>query len=247
MEESVGQEPIRLQKLLAQAGVGSRRYCEILIERGRVRVNGLVVTELGTRAQWSDEIEVDGVTILSRPERLVYAFNKPVGVVSSMKDEHGRRCISDFLSPESPRLFHVGRLDEQTSGLLILTNDGELAQELAHPRFEVSKTYMATVRGQVSRSTIKLLLNGIVLEDGPIACDAVVMKQQSSDASILELVLHSGRNRIVRRMLSEVGHPVTDLARTHIGNLGLDGLRPGGMRLLNNRDLKSLTQPSNRF
>ena len=151
------EEPIRLQKLLAQAGVGSRRYCEILIERGRVSVNGRVVTELGARATWADEIQVDGTRVISRPETLVFALNKPRGVVSTMSDDRGRSCLGDYVSEIPERLFHVGRLDEQTEGLIILTNDGALAQRLSHPSYEISKTYLATVDGSVSRATLKQL------------------------------------------------------------------------------------------
>lgn len=238
-------EPIRLQKLLAQAGVGSRRYCEILIERGRVTVNGQVVSELGARASWADEIKVDGTTVISRPETLVFAFNKPRGVVSTMSDERGRRCLGDFVTEIPERLFHVGRLDEQTEGLIILTNDGDLAQRLSHPSYEISKTYLATVDGAISRSTIKQLKTEVELEDGPIHFDSAVLKQTLDGRSILEVVLHSGRNRIVRRTLSAVGHPVRELVRTHIGGLGLDGLRPGALRALSQDQIHAMSRDSN--
>jgi pseudouridine synthase len=234
-------ELVRLQKLMAQAGVGSRRYCEILIERGRVSVNGQTVKELGARASASDEIRVDGVLLVHNPETHTYVFNKPRGVVSTMQDEHGRRCLGDYAQDLPSRVFHVGRLDEQTEGLLILTSDGELAQRLSHPKFEISKTYLALVDGQVSAATKQRLLGGVELEDGSIQCDAVSIKQVRSDATLIEVVLHSGRNRIVRRMLAEVGHPVMSLARTHIGSLGLDGLKPGQLRELNSSDLRALS------
>ncbi len=241
----MSEEPVRLQKLLAQAGIGSRRYCEILIERGRVSVNGLIVTELGARARWSDEIRVDGTIVISKPEMVVFAFNKPRGVVSSMADERGRPCLQDYLGEIEERLFHVGRLDEQTEGLLILTNDGDLAQKLSHPSHEISKTYLATVDGTVSRSTIRDLKQGVTLDDGPIQFDAAVLKQSLGGQSILEVVLHSGRNRIVRRTLSAVGHPVRRLVRTHVGGLGLDGLKPGGLKLLSQDQIHALSRDSN--
>ena len=233
-------DSLRLQKILAQAGVGSRRYCEILIERGRVSVNGSIVSELGSRASWNDEIRVDGVLIVSRPETHTYIFNKPRGVVSSMSDDQGRQSLADYVQELPDRVFHVGRLDEQTEGLLILTSDGELAQRLAHPKYEVTKTYLAEVKGEFLPATRKLLLSGVELEDGQIACDSVVIKQIQGETSLVEVVLHSGRNRIVRRMLAKVGHPVTRLVRTHIGSLGLDGLKPGRLRELSQAELKSI-------
>jgi len=237
-------EPLRLQKIMAQSGVGSRRYCEILMERGRVQVNGQIVSELGARARWTDEIRVDGVLIVARPENVVYALNKPVGVISTMIDDQGRPCVGDFFEDLEIRLFHVGRLDEMTEGLLILTNDGDLAQRLSHPSFEISKTYLATVSGEVSRATVRQLLAGIELDDGPIKCDAVVLKQTSEGQSLVEVVLHSGRNRIVRRTLAAVGHPVTRLVRTHIGALGIDGLKSGEFRELRPEHLKALSKAS---
>jgi len=235
----------RLQKLMAKAGVGSRRYCEILIERGRVSVNGVLVRELGTRASFSDEIRVDGVLLAFVPERVSLVFNKPAGVVSTMSDDLGRTCLADFLPSDMPRLFHVGRLDEQTEGLIILTNDGDLAQKLAHPRYEVSKRYTALVEGVVSRGTLKALRGGIELEDGPIAVDSISLRQASSDSSLIELSLHSGRNRIVRRMMAAVGHPVEHLVRTHIGHLGLDGLKPGAMRELSEAEIQTFSRDLN--
>lgn len=233
-------EQIRLQKLLAQAGIGSRRYCEILIERGRVSVNGQIVTELGSRASWADEIRVDGVLLLQRPETVVYLLNKPRGVVSAMSDPH-KRSLGDLVANLDVRLFHVGRLDEDTEGLLILTNDGELAQRLAHPSFEVAKTYLATVAGRMGAADCRLLETGIELEDGPVRADRVRLKQVADSATLVELVLHSGRNRIVRRMLAATGHPVQALVRTRFGNLGLDGLPPGGLRKLNAKQIQTLS------
>ena len=234
-------ELIRLQKLMADSGVGSRRFCEILISAGRVSVNGEIVKELGTRAAATDEIRVDGILILKRENTIVVALNKPVGVVSAMSDPK-KRHLGLFVEQYSERLFHVGRLDEMTEGLIILTNDGDLAQRLSHPSFEVQKTYMAKVEGKVEPRTVKQLIAGVDLDDGPIACDRALVKGSSSDSSLLEVVLHSGRNRIVRRMLASVGHPVRQLVRTHIGGLGLDGLPSGQTRILTDLEIKSLSQ-----
>lgn len=235
-------EPVRLQKLLSTLGVGSRRYCEILISRGRVSVNGQIVTELGSRALETDEIRVDGVLLVTRPELHSYVFNKPAGVISAMSDPHGKTNIGDFVADLSVRVYHVGRLDEATEGLIILTNDGELANLLTHPSHEVQKTYLATVRGELKPHTLRQLREGVELEDGPISCDQAVLKQTNQGVSLVEVVLHSGRNRIVRRMLAAVGHPVTRLVRTRIGNLGLDGLKPGTYRELTASDLKLLSK-----
>lgn len=237
-------EQIRLQKLMADSGVGSRRYCEILISAGRVSVNGEIVKELGSRASSSDEIRVDGVLLLKREHTIVVALNKPVGVVSAMSDPK-KRHLGQFVQEYSQRLFHVGRLDEMTEGLIILTNDGELAQQLSHPSFEVQKTYMAKVEGKVEPKTIKTLLAGVDLEDGLISCDRATVKGSSADSSLVEVVLHSGRNRIVRRMLAAVGHPVKQLVRTHIGGLGLDSLASGQSRILTDLEIKSLSQDFN--
>lgn len=237
-------EEIRLQKLMADSGVGSRRYCEILISAGRVTVNGQKITELGTRARNSDEIRVDGILLLKRERTLVVALNKPKGVVSAMTDEK-KRHLGHFVTEYSERLFHVGRLDEMTEGLILLTNDGDLAQRLAHPKFEVQKTYMAKVAGKVDPKVINQLLHGVELEDGLIVCDRAILKGSSEQSSLVEVVLHSGRNRIVRRMFAALGHPVERLIRTHIGGLGLDGLAPGKSRVLSDLEIKSLSQDFN--
>jgi pseudouridine synthase len=234
-------EQIRLQKLMAESGVGSRRYCEILISAGRVSLNDEIVTELGTRASLTDEIRVDGVLLLKREHILVVALNKPSGVVSAMSDPE-KRHLGQFVGDYSERLFHVGRLDEMTEGLIILTNDGDLAQKLSHPKYEVQKTYMAKVSGKLDPKGIRQLLEGVELEDGHIKCDRAILKGNSADSSLIEVVIHSGRNRIVRRMLSAIGHPVERLIRTHIGGLGLDSLAPGQTRELTDVEIKSLSQ-----
>jgi len=232
---------IRLQKLMAAAGVASRRVSENLISAGRVEVNGEVVTELGHRVQESDLVSVDGKAIQLDTSRRYLMLNKPVGIVSSLRDERGRPDLSEFVSRYDERLFNVGRLDAQTSGLLILTNDGELAHVLAHPSFGVLKTYIARVEGRVSPATVGQLSKGVDLEDGPIAADkARILDQAPGGGTIVEVTLHSGRNRIVRRMLEAVGHPVIDLVRRQFGPLHLGTLGVGQLRELTKAELGEL-------
>lgn len=230
----------RLQKVLARAGLGSRRYCEVLIGRGRVSVDGEVVTEQGRRVRPGDEIRVDGDLIPRNEELVVLVVNKPVGVLSAMHDDRGRACVGDLVADRPERLFHVGRLDADTSGLLLLTNDGDLAQRLAHPRHEVSKTYRATVPGPVPGSVGRQLRQGIELDDGPARADAFRVVSEQGDRAIVEIRLHEGRNRIVRRMLAAVRHPVLELVRTELGTLHLGGLRPGALRQLDRREVLAL-------
>ena len=241
MTEPDGQLGERLQKVLAQAGLGSRRACEALIEQGRVVVNGRTVEVHGRRVDPArDEIRVDGRLVITRSDVVVIALNKPRGVVSTLADERGRPCLSDVLPGVDRRVFHVGRLDQDTEGLLLLTNDGDLANHIAHPRHEVSKTYLAMVRGRVNQATMRSLTTGIDLEDGPVRCDRAVAKQQQGDRTLVEVVLHEGRNRIVRRMMEAVGHPVESLVRTRIGPIALGTLRPGEHRELLGKELADL-------
>lgn len=226
---------VRLQKALANAGVASRRASEDLIVRGRVRVNGAVVTELGSRIDPEhDEVTVDGKVIQLDVSKRYFMLNKPRGVVSTMSDEHGRPDLREFTDQFDERVYNVGRLDTDTSGLLVLTNDGELAHVLAHPKFGVEKTYIAKVRGRVTPATLQKLKNGIELDDGPIACDAarLLPNGQGTNDSLVEVTLHSGRNRIVRRMLDAVGHPVIELVRRQFGPLHLGTLKVGHVREL---------------
>lgn len=227
-------EGVRLQKALAHAGVASRRVVEDMIVQGRIRVNGETVTELGSRIDpETDLVDVDGTAIQLDVGKRYVMLNKPTGVVSSMKDEQGRPDLRRFTQEWDERLYNVGRLDAETSGLLLLTNDGELAHVLAHPSFGVTKVYIAKVRGTVLPQTIAALTRGVELEDGPIAADKARLLDTSRDTSLVELTLHSGRNRIVRRMMAEVGHPVIDLVRRQFGPLHLGTLAVGGMRELN--------------
>ena len=233
----------RLQKVMAAAGVASRRVSEDLIAAGRVTVNGQVVTELGRRVDpATDRVAVDGTAVQLDTSRRYVMLNKPVGVVSSMRDEQGRPDLSRFTADYPERLFNVGRLDAETSGLLILTNDGELAHVLAHPSFGVTKTYIARVRGTVAPQTIGRLTKGVDLEDGPISADKARLLQSRSGGgdSLVEITLHSGRNRIVRRMMAEVGHPVIELVRRQFGPLHLGTLKVGAMRDLTKDELGAL-------
>ncbi|WP_347345255.1 pseudouridine synthase [Microbacterium sp.] len=223
----------RLQKVLANAGVASRRVCEQYIVAGRVRVNGVVVTELGSRVDPEvDLVDVDGTAVQLDATKRYVMLNKPTGVVSSMKDEQGRPDLRRFTREWPERLYNVGRLDAQTSGLLVLTNDGELAHVLAHPSFGVTKVYIAKVSGRVTPQTIARLTKGVELEDGPIAADRARLLDARGDSSLVELTLHSGRNRIVRRMMAEVGHPVVELVRRSFGPLHLGTLPAGRAREL---------------
>lgn len=225
----------RLQKALAHAGVASRRACETLITSGRVTVNDEVVFEMGSRIDPDvDVVRVDGVIVQMDTTKRYFVLNKPRGVVSTMSDENGRPDLREFTDPVGERLYNVGRLDTDTSGLLILTNDGDLAHKLAHPSFGVQKTYIAKVRGRVTPAVIQQLRDGVELSDGPIHADAAKLLPggTSKSHSLVEITLHSGRNRIVRRMLAEVGHPVDELVRRQFGPLNLGTQRVGELREL---------------
>ena len=234
-------EGIRLQKVLAQAGIGSRRRCEQLMAGGHVEVNGEIVTQMGVRVDpVADVIRVDGRRVPPRSDHAYLLLNKPRGVVSTMHDERGRPDLRSLLADRSERLFHVGRLDTDTSGLLIVTNDGDLAHKLAHPSFEVSKTYVALVEGNVPDALGSRLRTGVELDDGHAAVDRFQVKDRSRGRSMVELDLHIGRNRIVRRILDHVGHPVVELTRTAFGPLHLGGLSMGATRDLSRDELGAL-------
>jgi len=232
---------VRLQKLLAAAGVGSRRTCENLITAGRVTVDGHLVTELGVRIDPDKQtVHVDGSRVQLDESRIYLAFNKPLGVVSTMSDDLGRPCVGDFVSNRKERLFHVGRLDADTEGLLLLTNDGELAQRLQHPSYGVVKTYVAQIPGPVPRDLGKRLRAGIELEDGPVKIDSFKLVDSAPGKALVEVQLHEGRKHIVRRLLEAVGHPVVTLVRTDVGPIRLGDLRSGRMRSLNRPEISQL-------
>lgn len=238
-------EGVRLQKVLAAAGIASRRASEEMIARGRVEVNGEIVREFGVRVNpETDTIRVDGARI-PPPRRHVYlVLNKPRGVVSTMEDPEGRPTLGDIQfdkkSWQQLRLFHVGRLDTDTEGLIILTNDGEFAHRLAHPSYSVPKTYLAEVEGFIDNKTIRRLEKGLRLDDGPVKPDKVKLVMRSETKSLVEVTLHEGRNRIVRRMMDSVAHPVRKLSRTAIGPVRLQQLPPGEARELDRDELGAL-------
>jgi 23S rRNA pseudouridine2605 synthase len=230
-----------LQKVLAAAGVGSRRACEELIAAGRVEVDGHRVTELGVRIDPKrNVVHVDGMRV-QLDESLVYiALNKPLGVVSAMTDPQGRPTLAEYVENRDERLFHVGRLDVDTEGLILLTNDGELAHRLSHPSFEVPKTYLAEVAGPLPRDIGRTLRTGVELEDGPATVDSFKVVDARPGKALVEIVLHEGRNRIVRRLMDAVGYPVEQLVRTQIGPIRLGDLRTGRTRVLNRPEVASL-------
>jgi 23S rRNA pseudouridine2605 synthase len=230
----------RLQKVLAGAGVGSRRACEDLIAAGRVTVDGRVAT-LGDKIDPAGAvIHVDGERVVT-DTRLVYlAMNKPRGVVSTMADERGRAAVADFLAGIHQRVYHVGRLDADSEGLLLLTNDGQLAHRLMHPSYELSKTYLCEVAGPLPRGLKRRLLDGVDLDDGPARVDGFRVVDSVGRRALVEVTLHEGRNHIVRRLLAEVGHPVARLIRVAIGPIMLGELRPGRTRRLTNAEVAAL-------
>jgi 23S rRNA pseudouridine2605 synthase len=229
----------RLQKLLARAGLGSRRTCEELIAEGRVTVDG-EVARLGARADPGHQrIELDGVAVVVRDDLVHYLLNKPVGYVSTVRDPHAAQVVTDLV-PDDPRVFPVGRLDADTEGLLLLTNDGELTQLLTHPSHGVVKTYLAEVQGVPGRAALAALRDGVDLDDGRTAPARVRLVQRRRDRAAVELGIHEGRNRQVRRMCDAVGHPVLRLVRTRIGPVHDDHLRPGTWRRLRQSEIRAL-------
>ncbi|MDO4260088.1 MAG: pseudouridine synthase [Actinomycetaceae bacterium] len=233
---------IRLQKVLSRAGVASRRAAEFMIEDGRVQVDGVVVRSQGMRIDPTRQVvHVDGERLILDEERhVVLAINKPVGVVSTMSDPEGRPSLADLLADYPERLYHVGRLDIDTSGLLLLTNDGELANRLTHPSYEVPKTYIARVHGEIKPGVRRRLLEGVELEDGFIRVDSFRTMESFGDITTVEITVHEGRNRLVRRLMDHVGHPVRELVRTQFGPIYLDRLQPGTTRRIKGNTLVSL-------
>lgn len=239
-----------MQKVLARAGVASRRGSEELIAAGRVSVDGQPVAELGTRVDPETAvIHVDGFRVAVRADLGYLALNKPSGVHSTMTDERGRSCVGDYVRASDvdavPGIFHVGRLDADTEGLLLLTNDGELGHRLMHPSYEVPKTYVAEVAGTLARGLGSRLRDGVELSDGPVVVDAFQVKdthrgEDGEYRSLVELVLHEGRKHVVRRLLAEVGHPVRRLVRTAMGGVRLGNTKPGDVRQLTQREVGSL-------
>jgi 23S rRNA pseudouridine2605 synthase len=232
---------VRLQKVLAEAGIGSRRHCEELIGAGRVEVDGQIVRRFGARVDPEHQvIKVDGKRIPAKPGLVYLAFNKPPKVLTAMSDDRGRKTVTDYLGDRSERLFHIGRLDYDTEGLMLLTNDGELAHRLAHPSFEVAKTYLAEVTGPVPKDLGRRLQAGVELDDGFATADRFRVIDRSGNRTLVEITLHEGRKHIVRRMLAATGHPVSRLVRTDVGPIRLGNLKPGASRDLTTREIGEL-------
>ncbi len=227
--------------MLAAAGLGSRRACEQLIAAGRVSVDGRRVEQMGMRVDPATAVvHVDGARINVRDDLAYLALNKPRGVLSAMSDSRGRSTVGDLVADRSGRLFHVGRLDADSEGLLLLTNDGELAHRLMHPAFGVAKTYLATVAGPVPREVGRRLRAGVVLDDGAVQVDGFRVVHSAAERAIVEVVLHEGRKHIVRRLLDSVALPVQRLVRTAIGPVRLGNQRPGTVRELTRAELSEL-------
>lgn len=244
MPPSHSDEGVRLQKVLSQAGIASRRVAERMITDGRVEVDGQIVTELGTRVDPSEAvIRVDGVRVQLDDELMYLALNKPIGMYSTMSDELGRPCIGDVVEHRvrgNKKLFHVGRLDADTEGLILLTNDGELAHRLTHPSYEIPKTYLATVTGKVPKGLGNTLREGVELDDGPASVDDFALVDTIPGKSLVRVTLHEGRNRIVRRLLEHVGFPVEALVRTAIGDVTLGEQKIETIRVLTRKEVGEL-------
>ncbi|GHD47499.1 pseudouridine synthase [Streptomyces mirabilis] len=236
------EEGERLQKVLARAGYGSRRSCEELIEQARVEVNGEIVLEQGLRVDPEhDEIKVDGLTVATQSYQF-FSLNKPAGVVSTMEDTEGRQCLGDYVTNRETRLFHVGRLDTETEGVILLTNHGELAHRLTHPKYGVKKVYLAHIVGPIPRDLGKRLKDGIQLEDGYAKADHFRVVEQTGKNYLVEVTLHEGRKHIVRRMLAEAGFPVDKLVRVAFGPITLGDQKSGWLRRLSNTEVGMLMQ-----
>ncbi len=230
----------RLSKLIATAGVISRRKAAALVRSGRVRVDGEVVREPGAEVDPdSSRVEVDGRLVTVRPRRYIM-LNKPRGPLSTTTDYRGRPTVLDLLPGTAERLYPAGRLDADTEGLLLITNDGDLTYRLTHPRYGVEKVYEAEVKGRPSRATLKKLEGGMMLEEGPTGPARIRVLRSGTDESLVEITVHAGRKRMVRRMLAAVGHPVIALRRTRVGSLTLGNLRPGQWRELTQQELAAL-------
>jgi 23S rRNA pseudouridine2605 synthase len=233
-------EGIRLQKVLAAAGLGSRRGCEEIIAAGRVEVNGRVAS-LGARVDPArDIVRVDGSQVPTAAGLVHFIVHKPRGMHSTMSDDRGRPSLGDMVDDLTVTVHHVGRLDADSEGLLILTNDGPLSHRLTHPSFGVSKVYVVEVEGVVPRAVTRSLTEGIELDDGPVRADAVKLVDANSQRSVLEVTIHEGRNHVVRRMFDAAGFPVTRLARIAVGPIRLGDLKPGARRPLQQAEVQSL-------
>ncbi|GAC1324222.1 MAG: pseudouridine synthase [Mycobacteriales bacterium] len=230
-----------MQRVLAMAGLGSRRHCEELIAAGRVEVDGQRVSVQGMRVDPGRAvIRVDGERLATASHLVHLALHKPAGVLSAMSDDRGRPTVGDIVADRTERLFHVGRLDADTEGLLLLMNDGELAHRLSHPSYEVAKTYLAEVAGPVARDVGRRLRRGVDLEDGTVAVDSFKLVGSAGSRVMVELIVHEGRKHVVRRLLETVGHPVSRLVRTSVGPVQLGTLKAGRVRHLTRHEVGAL-------
>lgn len=231
----------RLQKIIAAAGICSRRAAEELILAGKVQVNDRVVRQLGTKADpGRDEIRIDGRLITTEVERVYLMLNKPAGYVTTLKDPEGRPVVTDLVRDVGQRVYPVGRLDYDSEGLLILTNDGSFAERVQHPRYKIPRTYLAKVRGRVTRKELQSLLKGIELEDGPFTVDGIQEEKFNEKSQWLRVTISEGRNRIIRRAMEALGHPVARLIRVSLGSLELGSLKPGEHRQLRRKEVEGL-------
>lgn len=231
---------IRLQKFLAEAGVASRRKCEELISQGRVEVDGRLVTELGTRIGGGEVIKIDGKEVKREQRKVYILLNKPVGVISSARDQFSRKTVLDLVDGVNERIYPVGRLDYDTSGLIILTNDGEFANLLMHPRHEQEKVYRALIKGRLDDADIRILETGVAIEDYVTSQAKVKVIRTTPQDTTVEITIHEGRNRQVRKMFEALGHPVLRLKRTGIGTIGVGGLEEGQWRYLSKNEVEAL-------
>lgn len=231
----------RIQKVIANLGYCSRRKAEELIKEGKVKVNGIVVTELGTKVKTSDTIEVDNNILDNNKNYEYYILNKPRGVITSTKDEHNRKTVIDLVSTNT-RIYPVGRLDYDTTGILLLTNDGELANKLMHPSSNIEKTYIAKVKGLVTGGNIKILREGVIIDGKKTSKAHVKLRNydKEKNKSLIELTIHEGRNHQVKKMFSALGYDVEKLKRTKYANLDLQGLKTGEFRKLTNKEISIL-------
>ncbi|MBM6613713.1 rRNA pseudouridine synthase [Desemzia sp. RIT804] len=233
----------RLQKVMAHAGVDSRRKCETLITQGRVKVNGKVVTELGVQVNQSDLIEVDNIPV-DREEPVYFLLNKPRNMITAVSDDKSRPVVTDLFFGVEQRIYPVGRLDYDTTGVLILTNDGELSQLLMHPKHEIEKVYVAKVKGLIQRKMLRQLEKGVVIEGKKTAPahTKLLSSNVEKQTSIVQITIHEGRNRQVKKMFEAVGHPVQKLTREAYGNLNLNGLSSGEWRELKHFEVQQLRE-----
>ncbi len=233
--------PDRLQKIIAHAGIASRRMAEKMISEGRISVNGKIVTELGTKVDIrKDEIRVDGKLISAEVSRVYLMLNKPKGYLTTLKETRERPIVTDLLEGVPERVFPVGRLDYDSEGLLIMTNDGDFAYRVQHPKFEITKTYLVKIKGRISKEEISMIKNGAKLDDGEFKPAHVAVGKINPKSSWLELIIHEGRNRIIRRYFDSLGHPVTRLIRVAIGGIHLGDLRQGDFRYLQKKEVERL-------